>query len=572
MVCCWAGDDEQFNSLETARAGVVYITIILASTIQSYVTWTFYRIRNHFEMNIREPTAVISCLFVVWLSIILEAIWHLSLDLDDAREDWKKFWKKKPPMYSSLFRALSFAGYVFVSAIYLFRIYMFWYRSACSKSSQSAVIIASNQTRRATPSFYMRKRKILGDRKKVTAACFIWAVSAITPWMVIDLTHKNNEKSLFWNLLSAAMIIPVFVIMIALLLNVKNKFGIIDEFKVALVATICIIGVKLFLLLAEESYYRILIDFQSRVVIVCAYFVWLMHFIRSFDVSDKNYKRSHIKRPCTGLLNCWQKNEQKDRIKTISFEEYSLHEILSNKDGYEAFHSHVKETLCTENLLFFVDVYKHRKALLHDPFCDFLDGESGVVKECARIEMDWIDKEIAELPDLIPSCIQIFRHYIRPFAQMEINIPGKMRKQIIKIFEGKSRQKTVRPRLSIRHFVSREKSTAIELTSRDSDSQYMEPANCSPTLRSSSSSIMRTVHESPYRDSLPIDCRLPTTTPTSVDLHLCRTETLIEHLYPAWKTLVNVLNNDTLIRFKMGKKCHAKLIGDNFVTISDKTS
>lgn len=367
------------------------------------------------------------------------------------------------------------------------------------------------------------------------------------------------------------MIIPVFILMIVLLLNVKNKFGIVDEFKVALVATICIFGVKLFLLLAEESYYRILIDFQCRVVIVCAYFVWLMHFIRSFDVLDINYKRSHVRRPFTELLNCCKKKEPLDAIKIISFEEYSLHQILSSRVGYEAFHSHVQETLCTENLLFFVDVYKHRKALLHDPFFDFLDGECGVVKACATIEMDWIDKEIAEVPDLIPSCIQIFTHYIRPFAQMEINIPGKMRKQIIKIFEGKCRQKTIRPRLSIRNFVNREKGNAIELTCRDSDSPFMEPAT-SPTLRSSSSSIMKTVHESNYRENIPIDCRLTNTTATSVDLNLCRTETLIEHLYPAWKTLVNVLNNDTLIRFKMGKKCHAKLIGGNFDTISDKTS
>ena len=30
------------------------------------------------------------------------------------------------------------------------------------------------------------------------------------------------------------------------------------------------------------------------------------------------------------------------------------------------------------------------------------------------------------------------------------------------------------------------------------------------------------------------------------------TEFLIDHLYPAWKTLVNLLNNDSLVRFKMG--------------------
>merc|ERR1719285_1033303 len=42
-------------------------------------------------MKIREPGAVILCSFTMWISLILESLYHLLLDLDVAKADWRRF-------------------------------------------------------------------------------------------------------------------------------------------------------------------------------------------------------------------------------------------------------------------------------------------------------------------------------------------------------------------------------------------------------------------------------------------------------------------------------------------------
>jgi len=64
-----------------------------------------------------------------------------------------------------------------------------------------------------------------------------------------------------------------------------------------------------------------------------------------------------------------------------------LTDILSNEKFHAEFKHHVKQTLCAENLCFFVDVYMYRKALEYDPFIDMSDVESKLIYDCAAIRM-----------------------------------------------------------------------------------------------------------------------------------------------------------------------------------------
>merc|ERR1719397_812785 len=60
-------------------------------------------------MNIREPTAMILCLFILWLSILLEGMYHLTVDLDLAWANWTSFINQKPTTISSIFRVFSYS-------------------------------------------------------------------------------------------------------------------------------------------------------------------------------------------------------------------------------------------------------------------------------------------------------------------------------------------------------------------------------------------------------------------------------------------------------------------------------
>merc|ERR1719285_1360529 len=72
-------------------------------------------------MKVREPYAVILCSFTMWVSFILESIYHLSLDLELAKRDWNDFIVIRPESTSEIFDTLAYAGFVLAGSMYLFR-------------------------------------------------------------------------------------------------------------------------------------------------------------------------------------------------------------------------------------------------------------------------------------------------------------------------------------------------------------------------------------------------------------------------------------------------------------------
>lgn len=579
MPCCWAGDNGDFNNYEMARAWVVYSTVTLLSPISLYVVHSFYVTRNNWEMKVREPYAVILCSFTMWVSFILESIYHLSLDLELAKRDWNDFIVIRPESTSEIFDTLAYAGFVLAGSMYLFRVWMFWYKSGLSGEIHGFGEAIAAQTLRERPkltNYYTNRRRRFGNRRLVIAACLLWSIMAIAPVVVLDFM-LNVDRRLLKHIISAAVVIPVPCVMSYLLRNVKNKFGIVSESKLAFLILLIIIAFNLLLYFTgmRNSYYRWLIDYWLKSVLICGYFLWLMRFIQTFSV-DKINDRDDTKSVRDGLKSaicCDRPWVLSIPSQSVSYEDYQLHELLESKKGFDLFRTHLGETLCAENLLFFVDVYMHRKTLDVDPYLKLTEDEAEVFKACARVEMKWVDQDSLETPSMIPTCTDIYKLYIQPLSQMEVNISGRMRKNIVRIFERKNKKKmNLRKRLSFatrlsfaspalpqRRAASLEE---VELTpkakKRSGDCKSMEaPLTAGP--RKSTKRFIRS--HSAYSTDEVVDIRvepvasgnLPGDIPPhfTTMINFGQTEPSIEHLYPAWKTLVNLLKNDSLVRFKI---------------------
>jgi len=536
MVCCWAGKDDKFNSYETARAWGIYTTLPILSLAIFYIIYYFHRTRNQFEMIKRgPPTSMILILLSVWFCVVTEAMTHLTWDLELAYKDWQLFINDEQANVSTVLEAMEDTGWAFCIAIYFFRIWMFWYKSELNKVVQPIGDNAKEKGHKVRLNIYLRKRKYFGNEKYVGVVCFLWVVIEITPVLIINviINSGDNGMQMLRLILSSILVVPVFISMIVLTLNVKNKFGVVREYKILLLTFICTLTIR-FLLLATpvaDTYYRLLIGFESRTFIALLYYIWLMNFLREFDVKNFHKRRyTTLKGP-----------------KSDTFEDYTLDEVLSHRKGFALFCDHVKETLCTENLFFFLDVYKHRKSLPNDPFIDLSEGASLVVRSCAMLNMDWIDEEIIKEAAEVPSCRQIYKRYVEPSSQMEVNIPGWMRKQIVKVFEEKKEKLSFFARISQR--ASSAGTNNLGSTGPKKQPLYIRTRSLF-TRKSGTNeyapdkSSTRTTTAIAENAMLPLDehLRIPS---ISKDIS-------IEYLYPAWAALVNLLSNDSLVRFKMG--------------------
>merc|ERR550534_3125050 len=112
----------------------------------------------------------------------------------------------------------------------------------------------------------------------------------------------------------------------------------------------------------------------------------------------------------------------------VKVDEIPLHEILSDHDWHSQFRQHVQDTMCPENLLFFVDVYMHRKNLMWDPFLYKIEHEPIDIRECASVNLPWIDEKMKHNPEIAPDSRRIYELYIKPLSKLEVNIPGKIRR------------------------------------------------------------------------------------------------------------------------------------------------
>jgi len=579
VYCCWAGRDRAFNNVEFARALGVYTTLIILSPIHIYITRCFYITRKNYEMSVREPNVIILMSFLIWIRLIFDSIDQLTLNLDDdvSNNTQKTTW---------VFNILNWYCCVLIFGLYFFRVWMFWYKTVKARKASLWIesegnwsFSSSDQNWAVNP--LSKPSRYLRNRRKIVAlailSVLIWTTLFVVVHFAMDCPLCVQRYQL-----SFIALFPFVLISFLLLRRVKNQFGVISEYRVVIILVFINFGLNALLVSFsgwKESYYRSLIDYLFRAVWVCCYQLWLLSSIRKFAV-DFLSERSSVS--FSDLFDTWSTKWGwccKGRIlewhhHSPVLKDFTLPDILREQELFYLFRNHVEETLCPENLLFFVHVYLHRKTLEDDPFLALTDTEDPIIKECARIEMEWVDEETRPAP----TCLEIYNLYIKPFSDLEVNISGKLRKKLVALFELKpyakntSRTRSLqiqqvhRRKARARSSAALAESSSVPVKQSLVSERFVKKIDSrllSPCFGFSSGdfqielSDIKTATFNKRNMALHggitialddiIEC---SETSTSVDLVLDTGDLSIVHLYPVWKTLLTHLRNDALLRFK----------------------
>jgi len=570
--------------MEFARAVGVYPALIILTPIHIYITRCFYIIRNNYEMRVLEPNVIIVMSLLIWIRLIFESIYQLTLNLDEeVLNDYQ--------ITSWVFNMLNWFCCILVFGLYFFRVWMFWYKTV---KARKASIFVENDANRSGSSLIQvwdgpsrsKPSGCLRNQRKIVAmsifSVFIWTTLLVVVHFVMDCHDCVQRYQL-----SFIALLPFVLTSFLLLRRVNNHFGVISEFIVVISLVFINFGLNVFLISfpgLKESYWTTLIDYLFRAVWLCCYLLWLLSTIRKFDVDRKksSFSLCDLLKSwstkwgwcCKGSISEW--HQHAPIVKDLN-----LPDILREQELFYLFRNHVEETLCPENLLFFVHVYIHRKHLEDDPFLALTENEDSIIKECARIKMKWIDDE----PLPVPTCMEIYNLYIKPFSELEVNISGKLRKKFVALFgvkvpkknrlqscrtwslqvqqahKQKSRGRFSTTVVELSRSVTVKQSLFPERVAKKIDSRLLSPCfSCHRGLSSFDFQIELSEIKTPNSNNKNIKRNADITivldeivesSENSTSLDLVNSGVLsIAHLYPVWKNLVSLLRNDSLVRFK----------------------
>lgn len=531
MVCCWSGDDGVFNQYERVRVWGVYTTVVVLTPVFWYVSHRFYKRRHKTEMLIRQWSAVILCPFSVLVWLLLSATYQLTMDLEWAEADWESFSNPSPTTFSEIINLLGFVAFASGLATYLYRVLMFYFKSIRSRNAEGIC----EEMRRISCDKEMIARSLIQRRnpRKYVALCFLWTCLMMTPTIVIDFVLDSNQRDL--KLLSQAIIgIPTIIFEAWILRKTESQhFGILMEYQMMLMAFMLYFAIYILVSYTNfhDTYYEYLIDFIAKWILMSAYFIWLALYLDTFSVE----KLSDFGGGDWSLRIMRTKSENSsDGFET---DRTPLHKILSNEKQFKEFRKYVHDTMCPENLLFFVDIYIHRKSLKQDPFLGMVQNETNNIRNCAMVTMSWIDETIEECQTPTPTAIYL--KYIKPLSVMEVNIPGQIKKKIIQVFNEPKLARSIKERFHL-ELGSVRSSVTRRVSSRRRRATYSGSSNI-PKLESSN-----TFTNAPLTE---ISSRSSRSRGSSLFYGLPEEPSII-HFYPAWKNLVNLLRSDSLIRFR----------------------
>jgi len=489
MPCCWAGSDGEFNSLEIWRAICIYITVIVFSPIVVLVVSYLVKMRQNQEMRIREPKAVLVMVIFLWTYILCQDMHHLILNLEAPDiEIWKSF--NNDDYYLSKVGVICYLGGM---TAFFYRGWMFWFKSGAGREATAFLWAMQRMAtdelpfddephprlrRRATilpyddenqNTYFSNRRRQLANPKIIGGVLVLFFLMAVTVHIVLHGQEDEHEHRIW---LLGLVFFVIGCVEVYLLRNVEDKLGTLKEYKVVTVVAILQWGALLVIELSGKTYYILLAELEVQTVSMIICIIWLRLHIGSFRVDETSDSPSDV----------------------------TLSQVLSHENAFLKFVEHTKENMCFENLAFFVDMYALRKTLGKDPFIALTVDDSTMIRDCATLKMTWIDQSISRNTDNVPSAKDIFQLYVPPYSEMEVNIPGRMRKQLVVEFE-----------------------------------QIPEQKRFSTILRQRTKDI---------KDSMRIVFGTDDNRTRNSDREL------VVKLYPVWKTLLSLLDSDTLVRFK----------------------
>jgi len=523
-------------------------TIIWAVTIILLYALTFPPIICKFietkgqeEMRIREPKALIFMIVCFWVGTTLGAMQALQLDydIDDSEiTDHISAWR----FLDDLQIICIIAGYTTL-----------FYRSWCMLVKNEIVGCMSSHFYEAaglstaddSPSGQIRRtftktlasrsftlRRSVGSRY-VAVAMFIFCASLMVILSQVELSIHDRGTVQLSVLILVFLLGSIFESYV--IWTVTDGYGTVREFKVFAFVGLFVLLIYIIFDQVTSQFYGLLIRRLFWGITIWSAIIWLYFHIRSYSVD----------------------RIQKSTTKGMDFE---LYDVFKKQKAFENFREYSKVCLCAENVEFIVDIYAVRKTLHVDPWLALSRGESKVIKKFSRVKMKWIDRQIKESFGIVPSMDKIFDLYIKPYAELEVNISGKLQKKLVASFNEKAP-----PAMKLLSKVELELSSVAYLDSSASltEEESDHPMSCEVQLESQTEENKRKLvlkKPLPRLDNVITESEggldslqsvrsynLPKPSLTVKDL---QKEHRLTMLYPVWKELIILLHNDTFVRYK----------------------
>jgi len=516
----------------------VSIIVLYALTFPPII-WKFIKIKQNQEMRVREPKALIFMIVCFWVGTTLGAIQSLELDYDiDDSEISLAYYNSGWGILNDLQIICIIAGHM-----------TFFYRSWCLLVKNEIVgcmsshfyVAAGSTTYNESPSSPISRTftKTLASssftlRRSVRSrygavALIIFSVSLIVILSQVEISiHDRGTVQI-----SVLILVIIFGSMFEsyVIWKVTDRYGTVGEFKAFALVGLILLLIYITFDQVTSQFYGLLIIRASWGITIWSAIIWLYFHIRSYSVD----------------------NLQTSRTKGKDIEFYK---VFKKERTFERFREYSKVCLCAENVEFIVDIYAVRKTLHMDPWLGLSRGESKIIKKIARVKMPWIDRQIKANGSRVPSMDRIFELYIKPYAELEVNISGKLQAKLVASYNKKAP-----PPMKLLSKVELELSSGAYLDSsaslteesdrislegqlpegqpedneRESQNMYNFPSESGGGLISLQS--VGTFNCSPKHKP-------------SVTVKDLEKEHRLTMLYPVWKELVMLLHNDTFVRYK----------------------
>jgi len=531
MGCCFLSN---FNMI-----WAVTIIVLYALTVPPIIC-KFIKIKKNQEMRFREPKALIFMIVCFWVGTTLGAIQSLELDYDiDDSEITAAYYISGWGILKDLQIICIIAGYV----TFVYRSWCLLVKNEIAGCMSSHFYVAAGSTKpddipsspirrtftKTLASSSFTRRRSVGSRYGA-AALFIFSFSLIVILSQIEISIHDRGTVQISVLILVIIVGSIFESYV--IWTVTDRYGTVREFKVF--ASLGLIFLLIYIIFDQvtSQFYGLLIIRSSWGITTWSATIWLYFHIRSYSLD-------HL-----------QKSQAQG--KDIEF-----YKVFKKEKCFESFREYSKVCLCAENVEFIVDIYAVRQTMRSDPWRALSRGESKVIKKFSKVKMRWIDRQIKANCNRVPSMDRIFELYIKPYAELEVNISGKLQKKLVASFNKKAP-----PPMKLLSRVELELSSGAYLDSsasltEESDHEISYEGQLTEGQTEDSKRDM-----SQKLDSAPTESEGALTSlqsartfnsmahKPSITVKDLEKEHRLAMLYPVWKELVMLLHNDTFVRYK----------------------
>merc|ERR1719320_549999 len=139
-------------------------------------------------MKIREPNVVILVSILAFIRMLLDAMYHLTIDLELAWADWEQFQHERITSMTEVFNLSSWICFTFSLSAYFYRVWLFWFKSVAATEHNS---FGERRITGVTSGkyFYTRNKRLFGNPRIVICVCSLWFIAATAPVFII--IHGN---------------------------------------------------------------------------------------------------------------------------------------------------------------------------------------------------------------------------------------------------------------------------------------------------------------------------------------------------------------------------------------------